>query len=149
MRPTVRQANGRPSAGRAPLAASVNTGGHTSNVVDPELIEAIARRVVELLEERGEVPQRPMPTAEVARLWGRSDDWVRDHRSELGVIQGTRPLLFDPQRVREAMSSRSPGEHSRPRTKGSDKPKVASRRRRSMGIAAPLLPIRGRIKDGR
>lgn len=71
-------------------------------MTDGELVEAVARRVVELLREEGYVSPRGGPalltTRQVAEKLGHSTDWVRQHRHELGVRPGTgtRPrLLFD------------------------------------------------------
>lgn len=68
-----------------------------------DLVEAIARRVVELLrEEPATITDAPEPmlwtTSRVAAELGRSAEWVRDHRDELGVVttSGARPcLMFD------------------------------------------------------
>lgn len=65
------------------------------------LAEAVARRVVELLDERRAQPspaRRLLSAREVAEVLGRSVDWVREYRHELGVVagRGARPrLLFD------------------------------------------------------
>ena len=70
-----------------------------------ELAEAVARRVVELLAEQPSSPASPasagprlLTARQVADRLGRSTDWVRSHRAELGQVPGVgaRPrLLFD------------------------------------------------------
>ena len=98
--------------------------------------------MVELLQdEAGTVVPKPLTVAEVAKMLGRSPDYVRDHRHELGVLPatGTRPrLMFDPRAVRQAMQATP--EAVSPRV---DKPTPNTRRRRSRS-QADLLPIGGR-----
>lgn len=83
--------------------------------LDHDDIEAIAERaahrVVQLLDhsERGFPGQREalIDAQEVARLTGRTREWVYDHQGELGAIRlgsGPRPRLgFDAARVLERM----------------------------------------------
>lgn len=118
-----------------------------------ELVEAIAQRTAELVMERqreqdAALPTRPMTVAEVAALFERSHEWVRDRRAELGVIerQGMRPRLeFDPSRVRQALTARSPGKRSEGAESLATKPKTRRRKGSSMGTGGSLLPI-GRAK---
>jgi hypothetical protein len=80
---------------------------------------------------------RPLTVGQVGEMFGRSREWVRDHRDELGVLPttGTRPrLMFDPAKVQEAMRAPTPIDTTRPKPHG-------RRRRRS---SPDLLPIRGR-----
>lgn len=79
--------------------------------LSPDDVEAVARRVVELLQE-GEVAPRVgmVGTAAIARMVGMSEDWVRDHAGELGGVRagdGARgELRFDVAVVRERMARR-------------------------------------------
>ena len=77
-----------------------------------EAVDEIARRVVELLQDR--VPARYANTATVALSLAVSEDWVRDHAGELGAIRiGDGPrgeLRFDLRRVEQAMARRRVGE---------------------------------------
>jgi hypothetical protein len=104
-------------------------------------VEAIARRVVELL---GREPHRPagsptgerlLTAAEVARWWGVERSWVYQHALRLGVIRlgtGPRPRLrFDPARVARRLGD----------PKRSSAPDV--RRSARIGVVTPLLPILG------
>jgi hypothetical protein len=79
-----------------------------------ELVEGIAVRVVELLlEDAPAIGSKPLTVAEVAKLIGRSEDYVRVHRGELGALptNGVRPrILLDAEAVRRFMRARR---HSR------------------------------------
>lgn len=69
--------------------------------LDPELVEAIARRVVGLLEERGLQRREMVGAAELARRLGVDRSWVYSHAIELGAVKlGDGPkarLRFDPE----------------------------------------------------
>jgi hypothetical protein len=70
-------------------------------VVSDSDVEAVARRVVELLADAGVAGRGFVDTAQVARCYGVSEDWVRSHAVELGAVRlgDTRgPLRFDPAR---------------------------------------------------
>jgi hypothetical protein len=75
--------------------------------LDPESVEAIARRLAELLaDRRPEPPESGLISAEtVAERWGVSRRWVYEHAKRLGARRigaGTRPRLrFDPDEVAE------------------------------------------------
>lgn len=119
-----------------------------------EVVEALAERVAERVVEM--LRDEPLPSSgtkllgvrDVARLAGRSPDWVRAHRDALGVVvvvvgNGTRPRLqFDATKVREALSaeaiSRSHGATLNVSRDGTP------RRRRRPSTTADPLPIRGR-----
>lgn len=67
---------------------------------EPELVEAIARRVVELLrgEEAGERPARLVDAATLARELGVEREWVYAHAEQLGAVRLGGPngrLRFD------------------------------------------------------
>ncbi len=72
-------------------------------------VEAVARRVVELLAEDRLLPSGWVDTATVARRYDVGEDWVRAHAIELGAVRlGDRrgPLRFDLARVAAAMERR-------------------------------------------
>lgn len=76
--------------------------------VEPELVEAIARRVIELLRAEGpqEQPARLVDAATLARELGVERDWVYAHAEELGAIRlGGRHgrLRFDLQVVKDRL----------------------------------------------
>jgi hypothetical protein len=77
--------------------------------LDPESIEALARRLAELLGGAGEPRSRGelISAEEVSRWWGVSRRWVYDHAERLGARRlgaGPRPRLrFDPDEVAEAL----------------------------------------------
>jgi hypothetical protein len=76
---------------------------------DAESVEALARRVLELLEPSS-VAGRYFDTSAVARMLGVSEEWVRDHAGELGAIRlGDGPrgaLRFERDRVTRALDRR-------------------------------------------
>lgn len=81
------------------------------------LVEAVAQRIVELLDERDASPRqtRLVDADELAEALGVERKWVYQHADELGVRRlgsGRRPRLrFDlerAQRVLEAKSQRPP-----------------------------------------
>jgi hypothetical protein len=75
--------------------------------LDPDSIEAIARRLAELMADREpERPERSLISAEaVAERWGVSRRWVYEQAERLGARRigaGSRPRLrFDPDEVAE------------------------------------------------
>ena len=111
--------------------------------LDPQATEAIARKVVELLEKRG--LQRPnlVDAAELARQFGIERSWVYSHAIELGAVKlgsGAKPRLrFDPQIAARAL--RRVGEES-----AADPPARSGERAdqpsASGGSGVRLLPIR-------
>jgi hypothetical protein len=110
-------------------------------MLDADSVDAIARRVVELLHGEDVVCEL-VDAAEVARRLGVDRAWVYDHADELGAIrlgkeESKRPRLrFDPRLVAERMAPRPfPG----PR----DPKAQPSPWRRSSQPSTDLLPIRG------
>ena len=101
-------------------------------------MEAIAERVAELLIDHASEPVRLMATPVVARILGVSEEWVRDHASELGAIRvGDGPkgaLRFDSRRLRAALERRRV---ERPREASPGRPRP---RRRSRGVAPTAIP---------
>jgi hypothetical protein len=105
-------------------------------------VEAIARRVVELLRSepprpaRSGVGERLLTAAEVARWWGVERSWVYQHALRLGVIRlgdGPRPRLrFDP-----ALVARRLGDPKQAATRPD------ARRSARIGVDTPPLPILG------
>lgn len=79
--------------------------------LDPESIEALARRLAELLGARESLPAKAelVTAEEVARRWGVSRRWVYDHAEELGARRlggGRRPRLrFDPEDAAERLGA--------------------------------------------
>ena len=112
----------------------------------PDDVEAIARRVSELLAAGPPASPRLLTAAAVAKRFGVERDWVYRHADEIGAVRlgaGRRPRLrFDPDRVAAALAPR-------PDSKGSEAPRVAPRRAPrtqappSVPSRCPLLPIRG------
>jgi len=104
-------------------------------------VEAIARRIVELLRSEPHRPavapvgERLLTAAEVARWWGVERSWVYQHALRLGVIRlgtGPRPRL----RFDSALVARRLGDPKRAATPD-------ARRSARIGVETPLLPILG------
>jgi hypothetical protein len=105
----------------------------------PDSVRELAVAIADELRGELPVPARPLTAGEVAQRLGRSPDYVRAHRRELGVLpaEGSRPrLLFDPQRVAEAMRAPQPPSTAEPERK-------THPRSRTRSGSASLLPIRG------
>lgn len=120
--------------------------------LDPDSVEAIAGRVVELLDARRDARLRPLVDArDLARLFDLAPSWVREHADELGAIRigkGAKPRLrFDPEVVGNRLSSRSSSEKSPGARSRGGKRRAAGRGRSSSGTTAPLLPIRPNRRD--
>src|SRR5215210_2091140 len=87
----------------------------SSTISDPHFVDAVARRVVELLDvedRRGSEGQRcsvSLTVAQVAARYGVSRSWVYAHQRELGAMRlGSGPrarLRFDPKVVAEAIAA--------------------------------------------
>jgi hypothetical protein len=129
----------------------VREGSAVSTTVrlDDASIEALARRVVELLrsedvgrERRDHDDQRLLDPSEVARRFGVSRAYVYEHGTELGAIRlghGPRPRLrFDPALVSERLAASSSAAKPEPR-----RGKTRRHQSRIHGRDRELLPIRG------
>jgi hypothetical protein len=112
--------------------------------LSPETVDAIAHRVVELLQEGNPQPNRLLTAAELAQRFGVSRAWVYEHANQLGAIrlgEGNRGRLrFDMQVAADAMNART-----RP---AAAQPAPAPKRRRGRlrkqpPSSIPLLPYRG------
>jgi hypothetical protein len=118
-------------------------------LVDAEhLAELVARRVVELLVERGQAPAVGLvDAAELARLLGISRSTVYDNATKLGAIEtgngSARPRLrFDVERARAAWAACSSVDARAPESPAH----VPVRRRPKRGRATSgvkLLPVKG------
>ena len=110
--------------------------------LDRDTVDAIARRVAELLGSVGP-GSRYLDTTSVAEMLGVSDEWVRDHAAELGAIRlgdGKRgQLRFEVDRVRTALDRRRLQTEPRPRS-------ARRARRRVAGVQLLPLPASGRSR---
>lgn len=118
---------------------------------DAVLVEAIARRVVELL--RGEIIEQParfLDAAALARELGVERDWVYEHAEQLGAIRLGGPkgrLRFD----RDEVSRRLGGADAvgwRPPRRPARRARPAGRRS-SQTAPAPALRSTATAKSGR
>jgi hypothetical protein len=115
------------------------------NEADPGLVDAVARRVVELLREEGAV-SRPGPrlltVAAVSQEFGVSTDWVYANAGPLGAIRlGSGPrarLRFERATIADRIANVA--SHA-----GRDRASQRGKRRRatSKGPDGDLLPILG------
>ena len=121
------------------------TGGR-SDAADPSFVDAVARRVVELLREEGAVSRegpRLLTVAAVSQEFGVSTDWVYANAGSLGAIRlgsGQRARLrFDRATIADRIAKvASHASRSRSSQRGK------RRRRTREGVDSDLLPIRGR-----
>lgn len=87
---------------------------HATAKLDAVSVEAVARRVVELMRGEGVSSRGLVDAATLAAELGVTRSWVYEHRTELGAVQlgtGAKPRLrFDVRRAREALigGSRQP-----------------------------------------
>lgn len=109
---------------------------------DPALVEAVARRVLELLQEQppGSSAGELLTVAEIATRYRVRPNWVYAHQRELGVIRlGNGPkarLRFDSHVVAAVLDR-----HQHPgRRRGKDHRPGARRRRRLPSRTPPPLP---------
>jgi hypothetical protein len=116
--------------------------------LDPPTVEAIARRVVEILERRGLQSRELVDAAELARRLGIERSWVYSHAIELGAVKlgsGPKPRLrFDPQiaaRVLRKAGEQTAADPPARSGKRADRPSAGG------GSEVRLLPIRGDGED--
>lgn len=112
--------------------------------LDPPTVEAIARRVVEILERRGLQNRELVDAAELARRFGIERSWVYSHAIELGAVKlgsGPKPRLrFDPQIAARVLRKADEETTADPPTRSG---KRADRPSANGGSDVRLLPIRG------
>lgn len=116
-------------------------GAHVT--LDAETVDAIARRVAELLTAgHGDDPAL-IDAATVARRFGCSRAYVYDHAAQLGAVRlgtGTRPRLrFNPERVAAALATER---HTEKPQLVTPKPRRAQQREGFTASGAPLLEVR-------
>lgn len=102
-------------------------GRHSSHgpVLDDRVVEAIACRVAQLLQDSAAVAEsRFVSAAEIARRFDVTRQWVYDNADRLGAVRlgrGARPRLrFDPQRVEKALKAGDDRASPRPRRPADD-----------------------------
>jgi hypothetical protein len=116
--------------------------------LDAASVEAVARRVVELMRREGASPsaRRLVDAATLAAELGVERSWVYTHRDELGAVElGTGPkprLRFDVEAARTVLARSMSRESQAPQTPVTAT-SSARRRRRRLGSSLELLPIRG------
>jgi len=112
--------------------------------LDPQAVEAIARRVVEILERRGTHRRDLVDAAELARRFGIERSWVYSHAIELGAVKlgsGPKPRLrFDPQIAARVLRRAGEGSAADPPTRSGER---AGQPQQGRGSEVPLLPFHG------
>lgn len=112
--------------------------------LDPQAVEAIARRVVEILERRGAQQRDLVDAAELARRFGIERSWVYSHAIELGAVKlgdGSKPRLrFDPQIAARVLRKAGEGSAADPPARSGER---AGQPQRGRGSEVPLLPFDG------
>jgi hypothetical protein len=130
-----------------PAAAPLPPAGPA---LDAASIEAVARRVVELIHDEGGSPtaRRLVDAATLAAELGVDRSWVYAHRSGLGAIRlgtGSKPRLrFDPEVARKVLARPAGKESQAPKTRAPTRSSERRRRRRTRRDPE-LLPIRGSV----
>ncbi len=120
-------------------------GANDAPWLHPELIDAVARRFLELVREAGTAtgadPPDLLTVAEVAERLKMSPKWVYAHQRRLGVIKlGDGPkarLRFDPRAVEEL---RQPDAGPDPIAAPPEQPPRAKRSRRRL-VSRPLPAV--------
>lgn len=121
------------------------SGPYDAPWLHPELIDAVARRFLELVREAGAAtgadPPDLLTVAEVAERLKMSPKWVYAHQRRLGVIKlGDGPkarLRFDPRAVEELRQpDAGPDQTAAPR----EQPPKAKRSRRRL-VSRPLPAV--------
>jgi hypothetical protein len=117
--------------------------------LDPQATAAIARKVVELLEERGLQRRELVDAAELARRFGIERSWVYSHAIELGAVRlgrGPKPRLrFDPQIAARTLRRVDEESAADPPARSGERAGQPQRVRRS---EVRLLPIHGPGENG-
>jgi hypothetical protein len=112
--------------------------------LDAATIEAIARRVIELLERRGLQQRELVDASELARRFGIERSWVYSHAIELGAVKlgaGPKPRLrFDPEIAGRVLRRVGGGPAADPPARSGER---ADQPQRGRKAEVRLLPIRG------
>lgn len=111
--------------------------------LDPQAVEAVARKVVEMLEKRGLQRRELVDAAELARRLGIERSWVYSHAIELGAVKlgsGPKPRLrFDPEIAARVLRKVGEGPAAEPPARSGER---AVQPRRGGASEVRLLPVR-------
>jgi hypothetical protein len=117
--------------------------------LDAPAVEAIARRVVELLERRGMQWRGLVDASELARRFGIERSWVYSHAIELGVVklgEGPKPRLrFDPEIAARVLRRAGGSPAADPPARSGER---AGQPQRDRVSGVPLLPVRRQDDPG-
>lgn len=112
--------------------------------LDPETVDAIARRMVELLDQQGLRKRELVDAAELARRLGIERSWVYSHAIELGAVKlggGPKPRLrFDPEIAARFLGRAGEKPTPDPPARSGER---AGQARGETGSGVRLLPISG------
>jgi hypothetical protein len=123
---------------------------HTNATLDAASVEAVSRRIVELIrsESGSPIAHGLVDAATLAAELGVERSWVYAHRVELGAIQlgnGSKPRLrFDVEVAREVLARSAVSESREPKTPTSTRG-LKRRRCKRIDGGPGLLPIRGPV----
>jgi len=113
--------------------------------LDPQTIEAISRKVVELLDKRGLRRRELVDAAELAQRLGIERSWVYSHAIELGAVKlgdGKKPRLrFDPEVAARILQKVGEEPATDPPARSGER---AGRPQGRRGPGVALLPVEGR-----
>lgn len=135
---------GRGMTAQAPRGAKLDPDCRSSSItLDDASIDAIARRVVELLH--GEQATDLVDAATLARVLGVSRGYVYEHVDRLGGVRlGDGPkarLRFDVEKARAAKASGTSSRRATAAQSRTATEKPRGRRRARLGTSVALLPI--------
>lgn len=111
--------------------------------LDPVAVDAVAHKVVELLEQRGVQKRALVDAAELARTFGIERSWVYSHAIELGAVKlgdGPKPRLrFDPEVAARVLRKVGDVPAADPPARSGER---ADRPRTGRGREVALIPVR-------
>jgi hypothetical protein len=143
-RPKMKPEEWHARAGRVDQAG--RQGSTPQQPLGTATVDAIARRIVELLGDQPFAIRELVDAEELARRFGLSRAWVYSHADELGALRvGAGPrsrLRFDPRIALERLTSRSAGEMSQSPGSRASKPISGRKTKGRVSQKSNLLPIR-------
>jgi hypothetical protein len=130
-------------AGHSSRQSDIDSVSERRIRLDPQAVESVARKVVELLEARGVQRRALVDAAELARLFGIERSWVYSHAIELGAVklgEGAKPRLrFDPEIAARVLRRAGEAPATDPPARPGER---ADRSPHRGGSRVRLLPIR-------
>lgn len=139
----IRRFNGQDALGH-PIASHTQDRTTLAEADLDELVERVARRVIELLDERG--PGAPLVDAEqLAEILGVSRSTVYGHADSWGALKVGGVLRFDWREVKERLRQVKPKPKAAPAKRGPGRPRKQREGFTASGV--PLLPVGPQLKQ--